>query len=486
MTAKTLLENLNKNGFSDILKNVYGESLAEVESNNNRIIQLVEHYISKFSDEDFVVVVRAPGRVNLIGEHTDYNGFPVMPMAISRDMIIVASATKNKTITITNSDSNFEDNSFTIEKNIPPFESSCWGNYVKSATQGLIDFFGTDEGICGVNMAVAGNVPLASGLSSSAAFTVAAASAILAVNNRQIESIEFAEIMAKSDHYVGMASGGMDQAASILGEKGKCLKIDFMPLKVTPVQLPENCEIVVCHSKVKAAKAGNAKDAYNRRTVECRIATVILHKLGNCDKTSEPKRLSEWFEQCTENFDDALKQINFLLHEGGYFSKEISEILNYSEQEVKETFYVTKTGSKFAEPEDGFQLLKRAKHVISETERVEKSLAILKEMPENAAELFGKLMNDSHESCRDDYEISCRKLDALVTIGRESGSYGSRLTGAGFGGCTVHLVPTKNVDCFMKTINEKYYKLENLENEPDNQFVFSPVAGAGILMCTLK
>ena len=482
MIAKTLLEILKKNGFSDILKNVYGESLQEIQLNNNRIILLVEHYISKFSDEDSVVVVRAPGRVNLIGEHTDYNGFPVMPMAISRDMIIVASATKDKTITITNSDSGFEDNSFEIEKNIPSYESGCWGNYVKSATQGLIDFWGTDEGISGVNMAIAGNVPLASGLSSSAAFTVAAASAILAVNNRQIESIEFAEIMAKSDHYVGMASGGMDQAASILGEKGKCLKIDFMPLKVTPVQLPENCEVVVCHSKVKAAKAGNAKDAYNRRTVECRIATAILHKLGNCDKTPEPKLLSEWFELCLKDYKNALKQINSLLHEDGYFIKEIAEILNCSEQEIKETLYITKTGSKFAEPKDGFQLLKRARHVISETERVEKSLAILKEMPEDAAEKFGKLMNDSHESCRYDYEISCRELDALVTIGREAGAYGSRLTGAGFGGCTVHLVPTENVDCFMKTINEKYYKPEGLETEKDNQFVFSPVAGAGVLL----
>jgi len=256
----------------------------------------------------------------------------------------------------------------------------------------------------------------------------------------------------------------------------------FMPLKVQPVNLPENTSVVVSHSKVKAAKAGNAKDAYNRRTVECRIATAVLHKLGCGGKKPEPKLLSEWFEQCTEDFADALKQINSLLHEGGYSVKELSEILGCSEQEIKDTLCVTKAGSRYEEPEEGFQLLKRARHVISETERVEKSLAILDEMREDAAEKFGKLMNASHESCRNDYEISCRELDSLVAAGREAGSFGSRLTGAGFGGCTVHLVPSQMVEEFMKIINENYYKPEGLENEPDNQFVFSPVAGAGILM----
>ncbi len=482
MVAQELLEKTKRKEFSDVLKNVYGESLSEIELNTNRIIQLVEHYISKFPGDVDVIVVRAPGRVNLIGEHTDYNGFPVMPMAISRDMLIVAGAAKSNTINFTNSDPGFEDNSFQIEKSIPPYASGYWGNYVKSATQGLIDFWGTENGICGVNMAISGNVPLASGLSSSAAFTVAAALAILAVNNRQIEPIEFAEIMAKSDHYVGMASGGMDQAASILGEKGKCLKIDFMPLKVQPVKLPENISVVVTHSKVKAAKAGNAKDAYNRRTVECRIATAVLHKLGCSEKKPEPKLLCEWFEQCTEGFADALKQIGSYLHENGYSVKELSEILNCSEAEIRETLCVTKAGSKYDEPEDGFQLLKRAKHVISEAERVEKSLAILEEMPDDAAEKFGKLMNASHESCRYDYEISCRELDALVAAGRDAGSFGSRLTGAGFGGCTVHLVPSETVDEFMEIINKKYYKPEGLENEPDNQFVFSPVAGACVLL----
>jgi len=482
MIAKELLEKLKKGKFFGAIKNVYGDTTQEIELNANRVVQLVEHYISEFSGEDEVVVVRAPGRVNLIGEHTDYNGLPVMPMAISRDMLIVAGPSNNNKIYFTNSDRGFEDNNFQIEKNIPAFQPGFWGNYVKSATQGLIDFWGTDEGVSGAKMAVSGNVPLASGLSSSAAFTIAAASAILAVNNRQITPIEFAEIMAKSDHYVGMASGGMDQAASILGEKGKCLKIDFMPLRVQPVKLPENTSVVVCHSKVKAAKAGNAKDAYNRRTVECRIATTVLYKLGCGDKSPEPQLLSEWLELCADGFDDALKQINSLLHEGGYYSKELSEILGCSEQEIIDSLYVTKAGSNYTEPEDGFQLLKRARHVISETQRVEQSLAVLNEMPENAAEKFGELMNTSHESCKNDYEISCRELDALVAAGREAGSFGSRLTGAGFGGCSVHLVPSQIESEFMKTLNEKYYKPEGLENETDNQFVFSPVAGAGVLM----
>jgi galactokinase len=127
-------------------------------------------------------------------------------------------------------------------------------------------------------------------------------------------------------------------------------------------------------------------------------------------------------------------------------------------------------------------LKKRARHVISETRRVEASLSLLKEMPEDAAIRFGSFMNASHESCRDDYEISCPELEALVAAGRRAGSFGSRLTGAGFGGCTVNLIPAGTAPEFMQEINRHYYEPRNLAAYTDNQFEFKPASGAGLLI----
>jgi N-acetylgalactosamine kinase len=419
--------------------------------------------------------------VNLIGEHTDYNGLPVMPMAISRDMLIAAGRSGDRAVHVTNTERSFENCVFSIERNIPPYTGGNWGNYVKSATQGLIDFWGTDEGLAGLNITVDGNVPLASGLSSSAAFTIACAEAILAVNNREIPPLELAEIMANSDHYVGMASGGMDQATSILGKAGMCLKIDFFPIRTQPVRLPPDSTVVVCHSRVTAAKAGNAKDEYNRRTVECRLAVAVLHARGSAADKPEPDLLSQWLAEETEGYADALDKIERLLKPGGYTAEMLAEILDKTEQEVIDTYFVTKAGQNYPAPPEGFLLKKRARHVIAETERVEASLALLKEMPHDAAERFGALMNASHESCRDDYGISCPELDALVAAGRRAGAFGARLTGAGFGGCTVNLIPAGTAREFMQEIDRHYYEPRGLTNYTDNQFEFKPASGAGIV-----
>jgi galactokinase len=160
----------------------------------------------------------------------------------------------------------------------------------------------------------------------------------------------------------------------------------------------------------------------------------------------------------------------------------LSGILGIPESEVVKEYYVTKAGQSYPEPPEGFQLKKRARHVISETQRVEASLSLLQEMPENAARQFGSLMNASHESCRDDYEISCPELEALVAAGRQAGSFGSRLTGAGFGGCTVNLIPAGTASEFMQEINRQYYEPRGLTDYRDNQFEFKPASGAGLLI----
>ena len=459
----------------------YGDDTRLIDEAYTRLENLLKHFSSVYPATDDVVVVRAPGRVNLIGEHTDYNGLPVMPMAISCDMLIAAGKSGDGSMHVTNTIRSFHDCTFAIERSIPPYSGANWGNYVKSATQGLIDFWDSEEGLAGMNIAVDGNVPLASGLSSSAAFTIACAEAILAVNAREIPPVQLAEIMANSDHYVGMASGGMDQATSILGKAGMCLKIDFFPIRTQSVKLPSDSTIVVCHSRVKAAKAGNAKDEYNRRTVECRLAVAVLHALGTAAGKPAPELLSEWLAGETEGYADALDKIETVLKPEGYTAGMLSEILDIPEQEVIDDYFVTKTGQKYPAPPEGFLLKQRARHVISETERVEASLSLLQEMPQDAAERFGALMNASHESCRDDYGISCPELDDLVAAGRQAGAYGARLTGAGFGGCTVNLIAAGTAPAFMREISRLYYEPRKLSEFSDNQFEFKPASGAGIL-----
>ncbi len=462
----------------------YGDHHELTEAACARVWALARHYADAYSADDEIVLVRAPGRVNLIGEHTDYNGLPVMPMAISRDVLVMAARATGGAVQITNVEGMFEPRNFALARHIPPYQPGDWGNYVKSAMQGLIDYWQSADGLSGMRMAISGNVPVASGLSSSAAFTIACALALLHTHQRALDPLVFADVMAHSDHYVGMASGGMDQAASILGRAGACLKIDFFPLRVQPVNLPPQTAIVVCHSRVKAAKAGNARDEYNRRVVECRLATAVLHAFTQAAGAREPALLSEWLAWNTRGLDDALAQINAHLHPEGYRLAELAHILQRTPEQLSASVCVTKAGTRCDEPADGYQLLKRARHVISETRRVEAALSLLSAMPDDAAHRFGELMNQSHASCRDDYAISCPELEELVTAAREAGAYGARLTGAGFGGCTVNLVRADATAAFIDAVARAYYAPKHLDPRADNIFVFAPASGAGLLLAS--
>jgi len=483
MTTAELMQALTQRDARIIarLGAVYGPDETALAQACERLFVALHRYAETFGDDQPVVVVRAPGRVNLIGEHTDYNGLPVLPMAISRDVLIVAGAAADTSVHATNVERAFGERSFALARHIPPFAAGDWSNYIKSATQGLIDLWDRADDLHGVNMAISGTVPLASGLSSSAAFTIAAALALLTTHRRTIAPLVFAEVMAHSDHYVGMASGGMDQAASVLGQAGQALKIDFHPLRVQPVALPHETVIVVYHSRVRAAKAGNARDEYNRRVVECRLATALLHAAAPARTGTEPVLLSEWLARDTSGFDDALQQIQAHLHPGGYALAEIARTLQLTPDAVLRTLCVTKAGLQYNAPANGFKLCERARHVISEARRVEQTFALLQAMPADAAAQFGALMNASHESCRTDYEISCAELDELVMLAREAGALGARLTGAGFGGCTVNLLRAGAAPEFIRFMHERYYAPRELTRGGDNQFEFAPAAGAGVI-----
>jgi N-acetylgalactosamine kinase len=434
----------------------------------SRFTRLIDRAQSTFGRRP-TFIVRAPGRVNLLGEHTDYNMLPVLPMAIE-PCILIAGAPRDDRSVLLHNTGFFSVRRFEIAESIPKFAEGDWGNYVKAAAQGLADY---DARALrrGADLLVEGDIPAGAGLSSSSALVVAGALALLAANDTAIPFETLAELLPKAERYVGTLSGGMDQAISLLAQAGHALRIDFAPLRYRPLPLPARHAIVVCHSLVRAEKSGTAKRAYNQRVIECRLACRVLESalagelrqpltaLGDLVSLFPARSLSSFVDALTIAPDKPMDL------------EEIASIARVSEDDLRRECEIP------AEQTGPFVIVARACHVLTEAERVDRAEPILRAA--NAA-AFGELMDASHRSCRDDYEISCPELETLVTVAKGAGALGARLTGAGFGGCTVNLVETDQVDGFIHSVDQHFYRprLPSGQRPGDFRFVFTPQAGA--------
>lgn len=340
--------------------------------------RLSTEFVRRFGAPAPTHLARAPGRVNLIGEHTDYCGLPVFPMALRQSVRILFRAREDAIVRLANVDPRFEPREFEIAPEIPAYSAGDWGNYVKAAAAAL-----GGKGLDGV---VLGDVPAASGLSSSSALVVASALAFLAVAGTEVGRTELMELCARAERYVGTRSGGMDQAISIGGVRGCAVLIEFEPLKLRPTPVPDDWRFVVANTGIESRKAAGAQATYNTRVRECREALVRVAPASS--------------------YRDLVAR------------RPVGELLELS-------------SAKLADP-----LRRRFRHVVTEAARVEDARAA---MLEGDLEAFGRLMNASHASLRDDYEVSCEALDRLAARALECGSAGARLTGAGLGGCVVAL-----------------------------------------------
>src|SRR5262245_37541500 len=243
----------------------------------NQVEALVQRFADHYGRRP-TVVVRAPGRVNIIGEHTDYNGLPVLPMAIDRHMLIAAAPRNDRRIHLANTESRFAPRSYQLQAGIRRFAAGDWGNYHKAAAQGLLPSLGPDV-LRGGDFLVEGTVPPGAGLSSSSALVVGSALALLAVNDHSVLPLQLAGLTAVAERYVGTQSGGMDQAVCLLAGAGHALRIDFDHLRAPALPVGAGYSIVVCHSLVEAEKSGAARNAYNSRVIECRLACHVLERL---------------------------------------------------------------------------------------------------------------------------------------------------------------------------------------------------------------
>jgi galactokinase len=461
----------------------------------SRASRLLASFSHAFPEAGDVFMLRAPGRVNLIGEHTDYNGLPVLPMAIDRDIMLAVAPRADGVVCIANTDARFAFRQFAIAEKIAPYPTGDWGNYAKAAVESLRDMFSDRPDNClkGFNAVVDGNIPIAGGLSSSSALVVVFALAALAAGGEDMDRHRLAEALARGEQYVGTRGGGMDQTICLLAGEGNALKIEFFPVRTEHMRLPSTHAFVVCHSTVAAPKTSTARAAYNRRAAESRIAAAMLDRMlagtrGVCRGTVT--RIGDLYSEAlalSEAEIDSIVEQSFRKDE--YSLREVALALDMDEESVCRAY-----GDVCDANRDGksgsLMLRRRCRHILSEGRRVRRAA---KALQAGRAEEFGALMYESHESCARDYEVSIPALDALVEIARDAGAVGSRLTGAGFGGCTVSLVANGDVAGFIEAVEKCYFgeylrgggdKGSSVLSPSERIFVCRAVRGAGALFDT--
>lgn len=405
-----------------------------------------------------LVSSRAPGRVNLIGEHTDYNGLPVLPFAGGGAVLVAARAATHGAIEVHNVDPGFPVRRFTAGSSIPPYGPGDWGNYLKAAVQALTNA-GVQLPAGGATLLVDGDIPAAAGMSSSSALVVASALALLGLAGRSMDSMALADLLARGEQYVGTLSGGMDQAVILLGRAGQALRIDFHPLRALPVAVPDEVAFIVAHTGEEAAKSGAARGQYNQRVLECRVACALLarrlgRELPTLGALADPVGVLEALDgllPADTSRDDLTRRL-------GLTAEEAARLVPAS---------VT-----LADP-TRFVLRARVRHVLGEAGRV---AAVEDALGRGDVETVGRLLDESHASAARDYGTSTAAADALADIGREGGALGARLMGAGFGGSVLLLATQERVADVLAALDRRFYRGE----ARSRRMAVRPSAGAEI------
>ncbi|NLF13388.1 MAG: galactokinase [Anaerolineaceae bacterium] len=355
---------------------------------------------------------RAPGRVNLIGEHTDYNEGFVLPMAIDRAVVVAAAPRTDRQVRLLAVDVEDQVAAFALD-GLQPDPRARWANYVRGVLA-LLERAG--HRLPGLDLAYAGDVPIGAGLSSSAAVEVAVATAANQLLGLGLRPLELARLSQQAEHeFAGTQCGLMDQLISAAGVEGHALLIDFQSITWQPVPLPADKAIVVCDT---GKRRGLADSAYNERRAQCeegarRLGVPSLRALD------------------VASFEDRALELPPLLR-------------------------------------------RRVRHVVHENARTRRAAEALRA---GDPALFGRLMNESHASLRDLYEVSSEELDLMAALAQaQPGCWGARMTGGGFGGCAVALVDRDALDAFLPAVAGGY---ERQAQRRPALYVCRASAGAG-------
>jgi galactokinase len=345
----------------------------------------------------------APGRINLIGEHTDYNEGFVLPLAADRRTYVAAATREDRLIRVYSSNLG-EAAEFDLDEK-PQSGQPNWLSYVEGVARVL-----TGEGfrLKGADLDISSEVPMGAGLSSSAALEVSVGFALLTLAEEEFDLMQLALAAQTAEHlFVGTACGLMDQLTAAYGVANHAILIDCRSLERELVHMNvPNMTVVICDTGVKHELASSA---YNERRQQCEQAVEILQGQNH-----------------------------------GICSLRDMTLVDFEKHQ-----------DRLPEP-----LRRRARHVVSENERTLSAVAALKH---GDVDRLGELMNLSHESLRDDYEVSCRELDLMVELARQQkGVAGARMMGGGFGGSTVNLVPRDSFNEFRRAVSEGYRRATGL------------------------
>ena len=397
-----------------------------LDKKSNRTAFIIQKFEETFGGPP-TFIASAPGRVNLIGEHTDYNGGYVFPVAINKYINIAARKRHDRRVTLYALDVN-DSWEFGLDMlNAIPPQAPAWSRYLIGVAS-LLQASGRE--IAGIDALITGDVPIGAGLSSSAALSVAATLAFLTAGSELVGDAfpvpednkkDLATLCQRVEHeFAGVKCGIMDQTISLLGRENHALFLDCRSLESEhiPLNLAAHA-IAICNTKIKRELAASE---YNKRRAECERGVDIL---------------SRWIPGISSLRDVALTD----------FKKHEEELPALTQ--------------------------KRCRYVIEENARVLDAVSVLKGRSQHTSNKtdesliqFGSLMNASHNGLRDDYEVSCEELDLLTDIaGSISGVIGSRMTGAGFGGCTVSIVHRDALEMFQNRVTAEYHEQTGIEPE---------------------
>ena len=446
--------------FTDLLpalERIYGQETEVLNHQDLRYRRALGVFYDRFGAGE-IAIYHAPGRLNLIGEHTDYNHGFVLPVALDKDVLLICRPRQDNLVNLFNLEPEFSARGFALSREIPTAAVGDWANYAQGAGQWLQAAY--SQQLLGFDALVDGaapaGIPRGSGLSSSSALTVVIAVALVDRNHLPLGGAPLAAACSEAEWYVGTRGGIMDHFSSVLGQRGQALFLDCRPVgsgeyHYEHVPLPDGYALMIVESGVKHRNTG---PHFNRRVAEGRIGVHLLQERYPGITHLRDVEQRPWAE-----IEPLLPEE---LSSGALLARGIDpeQILDHGVSPQTDTFFVRR----------------RCRHVISENIRVRQCVVALK-----AGDMVtvGKLLHEAHRSASADYDISTPEIETLVALAEaQPGTLGARLTGAGWGGCILAVVPSADAGNFAQRLPAEYKASTGLEARVFN---CRSAAGAGLV-----
>eukprot|EP01056_Protomagalhaensia_sp_Gyna25_P000569 Protomagalhaensia_sp_Gyna_25__568@NODE_1268_length_1995_cov_237_179448_g1010_i0_p1_GENE_NODE_1268_length_1995_cov_237_179448_g1010_i0NODE_1268_length_1995_cov_237_179448_g1010_i0_p1_ORF_typecomplete_len512_score110_71GHMP_kinases_C/PF08544_13/7_2e22GalKase_gal_bdg/PF10509_9/2_2e16GHMP_kinases_N/PF00288_26/2_9e10GLYCAM1/PF05242_11/0_15_NODE_1268_length_1995_cov_237_179448_g1010_i03141849 len=460
--------------------------------------ELESAWASFYPNDKISFIVQAPGRVNLIGEHVDHQAYPVCPCAIAQTVCAAVAVRPLEEglplLELRHLDgTTYRARTYNKAEELRVEDRKLWTNYIAAAYFGVVEYNinGKNQETIGrmidpasgldsnqiseshrepasplnysIKMLFGGDVPPAAGLSSSAAVVVATTLAAAHVGGARPSNSVLADVCARAERYSGVASGGMDQAAILLSEAGSATLIHFRPLQATPTKLPSGGALLIANTCREAPKAKMASQMYNKRVFELKAGCLALLPQETAAQLTVQEVLDIQLRDVVRDYlkiteKELLRLLPEKLEDKVWSRDDMTRVMG---KERCDVLLTKRCGRGVWDDNQEFFVYNRIKHVLSESLRVEEFAATTKSTSltnEEKLKKLGQLMNESGQSLHKDFDCSCPEIEQVVDIARRHGAYGSRLTGAGWGGCTVSLVPEDKKDLIKEAIIKEYYE----------------------------